>query len=60
MLGERPHVSPLHEHYREAQVRESAQAATSAAREKERMLTSPAGEAGNLLGGAPASASPGG
>jgi DNA helicase HerA-like ATPase len=34
-----------------AQEREAARAATSAAREKERMLLSLAGEAGNLLGG---------
>ena len=34
-----------------AQEREAARAAASAAREKERMLLSLAGEAGNLLGG---------
>jgi hypothetical protein len=33
VLVERPHASPLHDHYREAQDRDAAWAAATAARE---------------------------
>jgi len=51
VLGEVPHASPLPDHYREAQDRDVARAAATAAREKQRLLLSLAGEAGNLFGG---------
>jgi hypothetical protein len=51
VLGERPHASPLLDHYRAAQDRDVARAAATAARAKQRLLLSLAGEAGNLFGG---------